>query len=99
MGVNSMKRQTRRFSAIGVASGLLFCVAAISGCSNQPRRVDGCAIGGAVVGTLIGTGGGFAIAHYPRSGHIAEAYPDMAATDSLAGAAIGAVAGGVAGHY
>ena len=95
-----MKRRFGNYGRlIGVASGLLFCVAAVSGCSSQPREVGNCAVGGAVIGALVGAGGGYGVAYYTRGSHLDQPRENYAAAESSGGAAIGALLGGVAGHY
>src|SRR5580704_18994761 len=82
------------------------CVAAcavlltVSGCANlsTPRRWDGCAIGGAVVGGVAGAGIGLGIANaVGRSGD--NVFNEERGTAMWASAIGGAVLGTVVGHY
>ena len=92
-----MKKRYGGFvSGVIITTGIALCAAAISGCANQPQRSIGpCAVGGAVVGTLLGAGAGVGIEY----GNKAHPSSDNTAAGAGGGAAIGAVLGFTAGHY
>jgi OmpA-OmpF porin, OOP family len=88
-------RSTPRKLLLGV-----IVLAFLSGCANiqQPRRWDGCAIGGAILGGAAGAGIGLGIANaVGRSGD--NVFNEERGTAMWASAIGGAVVGTLLGHY
>ncbi len=88
-------------SAASVTLVALVCAATVMGCANQPKRQLGsCAIGGAVVGTVVGGALGIGIGGYKGLDncchHDSESEAIIADTTGVAG---GFLLGGVIGHY
>ena len=70
----------------------------MSGCAwlEQPREFGRCAVAGAAIGALAGTGVGYAIGSNDTGG---DGSRSRTIAGALAGAGIGAVAGGIVGHF
>ena len=91
----------KSWSGSSLASVLvaLTAVVALSGCANlnQPRQWGKCAIGGGVLGALIGAGTGVGIAY--GTGPKNDNRPDEAIPAGIGGGVVGAALGTVIGHY
>lgn len=82
---------------IAGAAGLVYCLVAASGCSDltQQREWGKCTVAGAIIGAAATAVGGVELANNTGSGDRSNervAY-------GLGGAAIGAIVGGLAGHF
>src|SRR5713101_6934201 len=89
-----LRTQVKILVAIAALSSL------ISGCSNlrQPRRWDGCAIGGAILGGAAGAGIGLGVANaVGRSGD--NVFNEERGTAMWASGIGGAAIGALLGHY
>jgi len=92
-----MSSSSRLSASTAALVGLVLVLSLSSGCANMPeRRWDGCAIGGGVIGAILGGTAGGVIGSVDQGRHINST--DRALT-AVGGAAVGAALGAVAGHY
>ena len=90
-------RLARAILASCLACGLVVAVAGCSNTSLQQRPLGQCALAGAVVGAMAGTGAGLGFAYLDTShGHPGT---DKEAAWMAGSGAVGAIIGGTAGHY
>jgi len=77
----------------------LTAVVAVSGCANlnQPREWGKCAIGGGILGALVGAGTAVGVAY--GTGPKNDNRPDEAIPAGIGGGIVGAALGTVIGHY
>jgi len=90
-------RLARAILASCLACGLVVAVTGCSTTSLQQRPLGQCALAGAVVGAMAGTGAGLGVAYLDTDhGHPGT---DKEAATMAGGGAIGAIIGGTLGHY
>jgi len=84
---------------VAATSVAAFCASALVGCSSmgQPREWGACTIVGAGLGAGAGAASGIVIYDKTRGSH--EPNNDSKAYTGIGGAAIGALIGGLAGHF
>ena len=91
-----MSSSSRWSASTAAVVGLVFVLSLTSGCAMPERRWGSCAVGGGVVGAILGGTAGGVIGTEDQGRHVNST--DRALTAG-AGAAIGMALGAVAGHY